>query len=199
MHALNLIQKDYRKYRWFFTRSGKLVIGGKSASQNDGLLHQIIALPEDYLVMHTTAPGSPFCVILASLLAIKKADREECAIFTGCLSRAWKEKKAETHVDVFLSSQLVKEKGMKTGTWSVKTTVERLTVSLKLALTRQHGIVRAVPLSTVTSKEALAFICPGTLDKHDLATKLELELHEHISQEEVLAALPAGGSKLCPR
>lgn len=199
MHALDLLHKDYRRYRWFFTRSGKLVIGGKSASQNDELLHQITALPDDYLVMHTAAPGSPFCVLLTPFYAIKKADREECAIFTGCLSRAWKEKKAETHVDVFLSSQLVKEKGMKAGTWSVKTTLERLTVPLKLALTLQHGIVRAVPPPTVSKKDTLAIICPGTLDKNDLATKLAFESSKQFTKEELLAALPAGGSKLCPR
>lgn len=199
MHALDLLQKNYRKYRWFFTRSGKLVIGGKSATQNDELLEQITALSGDYLVMHTAAPGSPFCVILAPLSSITKADRTECAVFTGCFSRAWRDKKTNATIDIFLSSQFVKTRTMKTGTWGVKTRVERMNVQPKLALTRQHSILRAVPLSTLPQKKVLAIICPGTLGKDDIATKLELEIHEHVSQEEVLAALPAGGSRFCSR
>lgn len=33
--------QDYLKYRWFFNSSGKLVVGGKNAAQNDELLSRI--------------------------------------------------------------------------------------------------------------------------------------------------------------
>lgn len=194
---MDLLLKSYRKYRWFYTSTGKLVIGGKTAAQNDELVHQVTARSEPLLLMHTAAPGSPFCVILTDLKKITKADRAECATFTACFSRAWREKERGATVDAFLSSQLYKDKRMKSGTWGVETCVEHLRVVLKLALTRQHGVLRAVPPSAAQKKETFAYLCPGTLDKQDILPKLELELGQTFSSEEVLAALPSGGSKLC--
>lgn len=194
---MELLLKDSKKYRWFYTSTGKLVIGGKTAVQNDELLHQITASSDEYLVMHTSQPGSPFCVILATLKSITKTDREECAIFTGCFSRAWREGKESIGVDIFLASQVYKDKKMKTGTWGVETRVEHVNIPLKLALVYQQGVLRAVPPQTVPRKSVLIFLCPGSLDKRDLLPKLELELDKSFSSEEVLAALPSGGSKLC--
>lgn len=194
---MELLLKEYKKYRWFYTSTGKLVIGGKTAIQNDELLHQLTASTDEFLVMHTTEPGSPFCVILADLKKITKTDHEECAIFTGCFSRAWREKKEYATVDIFLSSQVYKDKKMKQGTWGVESRLEHLRVSLKLALTRQQGILRAVPPQTPPRKELIAYICPGALDKQELVPKLELEFNLSFSPEEVLAAVPAGCCKLC--
>ncbi len=194
---MDLLTKEYRKYRWFYTSTGKLVIGGKTAAQNDELLHQVTASSDEHVVMHTTEPGSPFCVIMSNIKNVTKADREECAIFTGCFSRAWRNNKKSIAVDIFLSSQLYKDKKMKPGTWGVQTRIERVSVALKLVLVRQQGVLRAVPPASASKKEAIAFICPGTLDKRDLVPKFELEFNQSFSQEEVLTALPAGGSKLC--
>jgi|SRR3989338_738001 len=194
---MDLLMKEYRKYRWFYTSTGKIVIGGKTATQNDELLHQVTSSNDEYVVMHTTEPGSPFCVILTNIKKVTKSDREECAIFTGCFSRAWRNKKKSISVDIFLSSQIYKDKRMKPGTWGVQTLIERVNVVLKLALVRQQGVLRAIPPSSASKKESIAFICPGTLEKRDLAPKFELEFNQSLSQDEVLAALPAGGSKIC--
>ena len=186
--------KEYLKYKWFFTSSGKLVIGGKNAEQNDELLSRLKKQKEDYIVMHTSSPGSPFSIILSPLKSIKDSDTEECAIFTGCFSRAWRSQKKTETVDIFKLSQLAKEKSMKTGTWGVAGKVAHKKVELKLVLTRQKGILRAVPEITVKDKkEVLLKLSPGTLDKKDLLPKLELEFDETFTQDEVLSALPAGG------
>jgi len=186
--------KEYSKYRWFFTSSGKLVVGGKSAEQNDSLLDNLKKSVKEYWVMHTSEPGSPFSVIIAPIKSVKSPDIEECAIFTGCFSRAWRSMKKITTVDIFKFSQLAKEKTMKTGTWGVMGKVERKKVELKLVLTRQKGILRAVPEQTVKSKkDILLKISPGTISKNDILPKLQLELDENLSGDEVLSALPSGG------
>lgn len=190
------LSEDYQRYRWFCTASGKTVIGGKSAVQNEQLLRTIVTSKQDYLVMHTSEPGSPFSVILADGEKITAADKEECAIFTACFSRAWRAGKTNAAVDIFSSSQLYKEKTMSVGTWGVKSKSERVLAPLRLVLTRQNGVLRAVPPQSVGKKEALIMIVPGAIDKRDFALKLELELEKSIRHEEVLAALPAGGSKL---
>ncbi len=188
---MNIQDLDYRRYKWFFTSSGKLVVGGKSSLQNDELLKKVKSFKKDFLVMHTSSPGSPFCIILEDVEKLTSQDKEEVAIFTGCFSKAWKLMKKTASIDIFHFSQLYKSSGMKPGTWGVKGKVERKTVFLELVLTKQEGILRAVP--EITAKKYLLKIKPGKIDKRDMLLKLQVVMPEHFSPEEILSALPAGG------
>jgi len=186
--------KDYLKYKWFFTASGKLVVGGKSALQNDELIKALKQEGEERIIMHTSTPGSPFMCIVSAPGEVSKKDMEECATFTGAFSQAWKSRKGKVSIDIFRLSQLAKRPGMKTGTWGVNGYVEKTVVSLLLVLTKQKGVLRAVPEQTV--KKGIVKFVPGSIDKKDLAPKLELETGKAFNNEEILAALPAGGVKL---
>lgn len=186
--------KEYKKYRWFFTSSGKLVIGGKSAEQNDELLSRLKKSSGEYIVMHTSSPGSPFSIIISPIKNLKESDIEECAIFTGCFSRAWKEGKKSIIVDIFRLSQVAKNKSMKTGTWGVIGKIKHKKVELKLILAKQKEILRAVPEITIKNKEEILLkILPGKISKENMLSKLKLILDENFSNEEILSALPAGG------
>jgi len=187
---------NYKKYRWFYTSSGKLVLGGKSAKQNDELLHQLKKKDEDRIVSHTSEPGSPFCVILANLLEISQSDIQETAVFTGCFSRAWREGKNSAKVDIFKLSQVHKDKTMKEGTWGVYGKVKRITIPLELVITRQDNIIRAIPEHSLLKNSNYVKICPGSLSKEDMLPKLEIELNEPLSKDEVISALPTGGFKI---
>lgn len=187
--------KDYQKYKWFFTSSAKLVVGGKSAKQNDELLKKIKSFDHEVIVMHTSAPGSPFTIILDKPENVSKKDLEEMAIFTGCFSREWKAGKKKAVVDIFRASQLYKNSSMKEGTWGLNGKIQKTTVELKLTLTKQKETLRAVPLITIKTKHFL-IICPGKIDKVEMLAKLQLELNEDFSAEEVLAAIPAGGIQI---
>ncbi len=189
------IKKNYRKYRWFFTSSGKLVIGGKSAEQNDFLLSLLKETEKDFVVMHTTEPGSPFSILPEEISKLSNSDIEECAIFTGCFSRAWKAGKSKASVDVFRLSQLHKNRNMKQGTWGVFGGVKTLSVPLQLVLTTQKEVLRAVPEKTSKSK-FIVKLRPGNINKDNVQAKLELELNKVFSHEELLSALPAGGFKI---
>jgi hypothetical protein len=196
--SIDSIKEDFHKYKWFYTKSGKLVIGGKSAIQNDQLLRRIKEIPLDLIVMHTQEPGSPFSVILEDPKKVKSEDLEQRAIFTGCFSRAWRSKKKRTSVHIFKSSFLSKTKAMKSGTWRVLGKVKKKSVLLELALTIQDEVLRAVPESAIKNKkDKILTICPGTIDKKTFITKIHLETDRSFSQEEVLSALPAGGVKIC--
>ncbi len=184
----------YTKYKWFFTASGKLVVGGKSASQNDELLKKLKSLNKDFIVMHTSSPGSPFSAILADKKNVSKNDLEETAIFTGCFSKAWKQGKKKAEIHIFTLSQLEKADKMKEGTWQVKGKVKRISVPLKLVLAKQENKLRAVPEKTIKNKKNILIkIKPGKIDKKDLLPKLQVEISEHLNQDELLSALPAGG------
>lgn len=188
--------KEHKKYRWFYTSSKALVVGGKSAIQNDELLNKIKQMPEEFVIMHTSEPGSPFCILFKEIRKLKKTDLNECAIFTGCFSKAWRSGKHKAKVDVFRSSQIHKNKDMKAGTWGVYGNVQTISVPLELAIAKQEGMLRAVPLKTLGNKKKIIKISPGNIDKEDMLAKLEIELNEPLNREQVLSALPSGRFKV---
>jgi len=189
--------KGYKRYKWFFTSSGKLVVGGKSAEQNDGLLKKILEFDYEMYVMHTTHPGSPFCVIISGIDKVLKKDLEEMAVFTGCFSRAWKEGKSKTEVHLFKTSQVSKDKGMKAGTWRVNGKVHKKKVELKLCLIKQKRVFRAVPEISVNDEKVFLRICPGNIDKEKMMSKFKEILGRSFKKEEIMSALPAGGVRIC--
>src|SRR3989338_1642092 len=138
-----MIDINYKNYRWFFTSSEKLVVGGKSAIQNDELLNLICKDKNSYVVMHTHQPGSPFAVIISPASEVNEEDKDECGVFTASFSRAWRSGDKETVIDSFLSKQLYKSPSMKLGTWGVKPPIAHFKKELNLVLAEQKGILRA--------------------------------------------------------
>jgi len=170
---------DYKKFRWFYTSSGALVIGGKSEESNEEVIR---SAGKNSVVMHTEQPGSPFCVILDDEPTDK--DLKETAIFCACLSKAWKNHKKSVDVHSFLRSQVYKTKDMKTGTFGVDGKLEHFRVDLKLYFTFQNEKLRCVPFKTEEG-----FIVPGEMKKEEAADEIAKKLN--IKKEEALSALPS--------
>ena len=101
-------------FREYITSSGLRVLGGKNSENNDELVNR--AMPKDIL-LHTSAPGSPFCILGASPT---KQDIKEAAIFCAKYSQNWRNTKQDVVVNMFKRSSMNKEITMKSGTWSVK-------------------------------------------------------------------------------
>src|SRR3989344_4712588 len=187
---------DYQKYRWFYTSSEKLVIGGKNAEQNEALLRKLKSVEEELIIMHSAEPGSPFSAILSPINSVNSSDMQECAIFTASFSRAWRQEKKKINVDIFHLSSLYKLISMKTGTWGVKNIIKRVSAPLSLVLTRQKGKLRAVPDNSLKSSAPLLKISPGKTDKIHFVSQIQALLNNKFSKEEILAALPPGGLKI---
>ncbi|PIN94339.1 hypothetical protein COU53_03975 [Candidatus Pacearchaeota archaeon CG10_big_fil_rev_8_21_14_0_10_30_48] len=202
MIALKIPKKiNYKKYRWFVTSSDKLVVGGKSAEQNEELVKMCMkgehldlesraSLEEwtnkkkKYIVMHTNAPGSPFSIILDE--NPNQKDLDETAIFTASFSRAWRELKKEVNIDVFLLEQMYKEKGMKVGTFGVLGKRDVKKVPLKLYFKKQSNILRAVPFEIKNSP----IIIPGKIPKEKFAMQISEKFK--VSLKEAINSLPTG-------
>jgi hypothetical protein len=177
--------ENYQNYRWFVTSSGKLVIGGKSAEQNEEIMSN---LRNDDVIMHTSAPGSPFCIVKKPT----KKDLEEVAIFTASFSQQWKSGKKTADVDVFFGKNVSKTKEMKVGTFGVLGKVVKKKVELRLFLDVQKGRLRAVP--ETAAKTPLLKIFPGRLDKEKAADKILKILDSKgivVKKEEIMAAIPS--------
>ena len=191
MLKLNTDYKDYEHFRWFFTSEGKLVIGGKNEEQNEIVMKSF--LKPDYLVAHTSKPGSPFMIIQTENPS--KQDIKETAIFCSCFSKQWKSGNKKIDVDVFKGNQVFKKRDMKTGTFSVIGERKKLSVKPELALVIQKGKLRAVPKVKI-KEEVLVEIKQGKLSKEQAAEKIAKKIKNKfllpISKEEIMQAIPSG-------
>ena len=102
------------KFRELQTSSGKLLLAGKNAEQNEELVEQV---GKDEIVLHTKAASSPFVNIKGKA---SKKDIKEAAVFCARYSRDWKKNKGDVEVHYFSGKDVYKLKGMKTGTFGVK-------------------------------------------------------------------------------
>jgi hypothetical protein len=181
----------YEKYRWFFTSSGKVVIGGKSAEQNEDVVKNHIQQHD--IVMHTAEAGSPFAIIKTEGSKICGDDLHEAAIFTASFSRAWRKGKKQAETHIFKPEQIMKEKNQKQGTFAVLGKIQKAMAELKLALTVQKGKLRAVPKEA--AQEIFCTIKPGKTSKENAVQEIAKILQEEnlkFSREEILNALPTG-------
>jgi predicted ribosome quality control (RQC) complex YloA/Tae2 family protein len=103
-------------FREFTTSSGKKVICGKNAEQNEELVKQYIG--KNNTMFHTAKPGSPFCVI--EKIKHSRKDEKEIAIFCASKSQDWRYNKDDVEINIFKGENVYKRKTMKTGTFGVK-------------------------------------------------------------------------------
>ena len=177
---------EYEKYRWFITSEGKLVIGGKNAVQNEEIMKSV---RKDSVVFHTSAPGSPFCIINNPT----KEEIEEVAIFTACFGQEWKRGMKKTSVDIFRGNQVAKKRDMKTGTFGVSGKIEHKQVKLELALDFQKKKLRAIPVNA--AKSPIVILTPGNLNKEDaikeIAAIIKDKLCYPVTKDEIASAIPS--------
>jgi len=102
------------KFREFETSSGKKVLAGKNAENNEELVNQA---GENEDVFHTAKPGSPFINIKGNA---DDKDRKEVAIFCAMKSQDWRDNKSDVVVHIFKGKDIYKEKEMKKGTFGIK-------------------------------------------------------------------------------
>ena len=101
-------------FRKICLSSGKDVICGKNAEQNELVVEQA---EDEESVLHTKAPGSPFCNIKGKATT---SDIKETAVICAAFSKAWKQSKSDVEVHVFKGRNIFKGAAMKTGTFGVK-------------------------------------------------------------------------------
>jgi len=104
---------ESKNFRKFQTASGKLVLAGKTAEQNEAVIAQA---RKEETVLHTEEAGSPFCNIKENA---EKEDIKEAAVFCARYSRDWKKNKKNVEVHIFKARDIYKSKDMKTGTFGV--------------------------------------------------------------------------------
>jgi predicted ribosome quality control (RQC) complex YloA/Tae2 family protein len=115
------------KPRELILSTGTKIFLGRNSKGNDELVSSFRG--KENVILHTIAPGSPFCVIER----INPEDDEiyEAGIFTALKSQDWRDHKRDVPVHVFTGHDVVKYFWMKEGSWKLKNKPRELIIKRK--------------------------------------------------------------------
>jgi predicted ribosome quality control (RQC) complex YloA/Tae2 family protein len=96
----------YRSFHWFFSSDGFLVLGGRSAKDNEQLVKKHLGSEDVFL--HADIPGGAATIIKTSGKKVPESTFREAAQFAAVFSRAWKESMAAVDVYAVKAGQVSK-------------------------------------------------------------------------------------------
>jgi len=102
-------------FRKFTTTSGAQIILGRDENSNDDLMKEFKG--KDNTIIHTVAPGSPFCIIKKENPSKKDISVSGAACVS--YSQDWRDNKTDVKVNVFTGKDISKKFWMKKGAWRV--------------------------------------------------------------------------------
>ncbi|MFA5953818.1 MAG: NFACT RNA binding domain-containing protein [Candidatus Pacearchaeota archaeon] len=116
-------------FRNFKSSSGKEFILGKDESSNDELVKNFERKLN--LILHTSKPGSPFCVINENPKEVSKKDIKEAGVICASKSQDWRDNKKDVKIHIFTGKDVYKDKFMKSGTWGIRKKPKELIIKKK--------------------------------------------------------------------
>ncbi|MDP6845691.1 MAG: ribosome rescue protein RqcH [Candidatus Nanoarchaeia archaeon] len=194
--AREVVKKEwYEKFRWFFTSSGLLAVGGRDATSNEMVIKKHMEI-EDW-VFHTSMAGSPFFLLKKGKDKASAEDIEEVAIATASYSRAWQNGYSTQEVFYVRPEQVSKkaEAGeyLTKGSFMVRGKRNLLNPELEVCVGVVNGKVVGGPRSVIVEGDVYCLV-PGKTKKSDIAKKIAQKLGRSV--DEVMSVLPNGTSDL---
>lgn len=181
----------FEKYRWFYTSSGKLVVAGRDAKQNDLLVLRI--MQDEDLFFHADIKGAPATILVGGKSASLQ-EKKEAAQFAASHSSGWKIGAAAVDVYAVEKGQLSKHASggfIGPGGFAIEGKREWfLSVQLGLALGKEEGRVICLPFVHPKSRSLPVAVFPGNSEKGEAARKIAGIIGADF--DEVLLALPSG-------
>ena len=107
--------------------TGTKIFLGKNSENNDELVASYKG--KDNVILHTVAPGSPFCVI--EKLNPTKDEIYEAGVATALKSQNWRDKKSDVSVHVFTGLDVKKPFFAKSGSWQLKNSPKEIIIKKK--------------------------------------------------------------------
>lgn len=113
--------------REFTLSTGAKIFLGKSSQGNDELVSSFKG--KDNIILHTVAPGSPFCVI--EEITPTEEEIYEAGIYCAAKSQDWRDHKRDIPLHVFSGHDVKKHFWMKEGSWRLKNNPKELIIKKK--------------------------------------------------------------------
>lgn len=185
----------FHAYHWFVTSDGMLVIGGKSAGQNEEVVKK--HLEKDDLFFHADIKGGSVVVLKNGKNATQQS-LDEAAQFAACNSNAWKIGYATIDVYAAPKEQVSKSpppgEYLEKGSFFISGAKRYFRgTPLKLLIGKTERGIECVPERAGLARFSTCFaIEPGRLEKNVIAEKIARQLDGGLKKEDLLSLIPAG-------
>lgn len=107
---------EYMGPREFILSTGAKILLGKNAENNDELVKNFKG--KENTILHSVAPGSPFCVVLSDGKPSEK-EIKEAAIICAAKSQDWRDNRRDVEMHLFSGKEIKKPIFAKAGTWKI--------------------------------------------------------------------------------
>jgi predicted ribosome quality control (RQC) complex YloA/Tae2 family protein len=187
----------YEKFRWFYTSSGFLVVGGRDATTNELVIKK--HTEKDDVVFHADVAGSPFMVVKTKGKKPTELDLDEVAQMTASYSRAWKQGLSSMQVFYVNPDQVSKTpksgEYMAKGAFMIYGKRNYKTPILKMAIGFVDNRIEAGVLSSIKSRtDKYVEIVQGSDKSSEIAKKIKALIGGEL--DDIIKLLPTGGSRL---
>ena len=199
----------YEKFRWFFTTSGKLAIGGRDAQSNTTLIRR--HLRDGDTVYHADLFGSPFFVLKGGKEQAEE-DVREVAKATVTFSSAWKTGLGAADAYWVVPEQVgaagPSGEYLAHGSFAIsgkKNFVTKNTVEVAVGIDEGGRIVSGPEEAIMQVAIGHVTLVPSREKPSDTAKRVLHELGPYaeagvsVSLDDVMRMLPAGGGKIIRR
>ncbi|NCN51696.1 DUF814 domain-containing protein [archaeon] len=115
------------KPREFVLSTETKIFLGKDENSNDELMKKFKG--KENVILHTVAPGSPFCVI--EKLNPTKEEVYEAGTFCALKSQDWRDNKRDIKMHIFTGRDTKKTLFLKPGSWKLKNTPKEIVIKKK--------------------------------------------------------------------
>ncbi len=194
-------QKEwYEKFRWFFTSSGLLAIGGRDATQNEIVIKKYLEIKD--LVFHTEMPGSPFFILKEGRDKATQQDLQEVAVATASYSRAWKLGVGAAAVLCVRAEQVSKD--APSGTYMAKgsfmvtgkrTYFRNSELKVAIGITKDGKVIGGPADAVRKYSTKMIQLRQGQVSKTDTAKKIAHDFN--VDLDKVISFLPSGDFQIC--
>ncbi len=186
-------QQWFEKFRWFYTSTGFLVIGGRDATSNEIVIKKHV--DKDDLIFHTDMAGSPFFVLKTEGKDVDEQTLREVADATATFSRAWKMGLSSQKVFYVTKEQVTKEANsgeyLSKGSFMIRGKTTYVDNEVNVCMGRKDDMVMAGPCASVKAydKDAIE-LKQGDKKVSDIAKKLAKKFDADV--DEIIRLLPTG-------
>ena len=196
--------KWFERFRWFFTSDGLLVVGGKTAQQNEEIVKKYMDKKDIYF--HAEVYGAPHCVVKISeskLSTVPEESMKEAAQFASTFSKAFETGQSTADAYSVKPDQVSKRapSGTSLGTgafmiYGERNWFKKTTLSCAIGYLQKEKILMCGPLSAVKKKGIRVYELKfGTIEKNKTASALQEKYKEkglRFTNEDILSLLPNG-------
>lgn len=104
------------EFKEYILESRTKIFLGRNSEDNDKLVSFFKG--KENVILHTVAPGSPFCVI--NSLKSGRVDIEQAAVACAAKSKNWRDNKSDVKLHQFTGKDVYKSKKMEVGSWLLR-------------------------------------------------------------------------------